>query len=356
MSIFLEGSSGLSVGFSDEATTMVSLSAARRLRIPRDKRSLLTTMVPWLSDYIYASDTGAVAIASAATDISSPDFLTAPSRASVYPNRQSMVFAALSSVLSASDDRLSDDHLHVVCATLGLAFSSRHTALNDIGRRHLGLISQHSASNPVLALFEQLDKLSKGSLVSVAQSHGINPSGKRETLRSAIFKHVGTGLCYKDEAQQSHLACASTTSQLTTDYHDEWDHTNPSVRVQIQILKQLSPILKVPSLRRLLGLHDISYVESDKIKVLRKRLKKIIYALHTGKPTTEYGTGTRRAQHALTEARLRENWPQVIPTHLKERLLANFNFEISAKALSTFRGHGIGKTVVSNCIARRVID
>ncbi|KAJ6480460.1 hypothetical protein C8R47DRAFT_1284796 [Mycena vitilis] len=254
---------------------------------------------------------------------------------SVYGTRQAMAFGSLSLILSASMDRLPDENLSTVCAALGVQYTSRAACLNELGRRRLAIVSQHAAANPVLALCEKLNVLPKGTLVSVTQSHGLNTqSFNREQLLVQIWDHIGKGKCYKEEAQQSHLACSSVSSELDTD--DDWDHADPSVRIQIQILRQLGPILKTAALRRLLELHDVSYVESDKVKVLRKRLKKFLYSLHTGKPSIEYGIGTRRAERARCEARLRENWPQVIPTHLKRKLLANFNFEVSKKALSTF--------------------
>lgn len=44
---------------------------------------------------------------------------------------------------------------------------------------------------------------------------------------------------------------------------------SPSVRLQVNILQQLAPILQVRPLQRLLELHDVRYVESDKAKELR---------------------------------------------------------------------------------------
>ncbi|KAJ7676613.1 hypothetical protein DFH06DRAFT_1428225 [Mycena polygramma] len=255
--------------------------------------------------------------------------------ASVYGSRQSMAFESLSLIMSASVDRLPDNQFEIVCVALGLQFTSRVDCLNELGKRRAAIISQHAASNPILALFEKLDTLPKGTLVSVAQSHGLDPRTlNRENLLVNIWNHIGTGKCYRDEGQQSHLAC-SAASELDTD-EDGWDHADPSVRIQIQILRQLGPILRTAPLRRLLELHNVSYVESDKVKVLRKRLKKFLYGLYTGKPSTEHGVGTRRAQYARAEARLREQWPQVIPDHLKRKLLANFRFETSTQALSTF--------------------
>jgi hypothetical protein len=94
-------------------------------------------------------------------------------------------------------------------------------------------------------------------------------------------------------------------------------------------------------------LHDVSYVETDNVKKLRNRLKRFLDRLDRGK----FGddelslTGSTRKARAREHARLRNEWPQVIPDHLKRKLLANFNLEISSTALATF----VCASCVENC-------
>jgi hypothetical protein len=102
------------------------------------------------------------------------------------------------------------------------------------------------------------------------------------------------------------------------------------------LILSLVPVLKIGPLRRLLDLHDVAYAETDKIKCLRRRLKTFLYQLVTGKPSSEHPAGTWRGDRSRMEARLSMQWPQLVPDHLKKRLLANFNLGLSPRTLSFF--------------------
>jgi hypothetical protein len=47
-------------------------------------------------------------------------------------------------------------------------------------------------------------------------------------------------------------------------------------------------------------------------------------------------TGTARLARRQEIKRLRSEWPQIIPDHLKRRLVSEFNLQISAENLATF--------------------
>jgi hypothetical protein len=85
-------------------------------------------------------------------------------------------------------------------------------------------------------------------------------------------------------------------------------------------------------------MHNVSYSQKDKIKELRKKLRKFMTRLERGK----HGdndlrlTGTARLTRRQEHKKLRAEWPQVIPEHLKRRLVEEFNLQISAENLATF--------------------
>ncbi|KAJ7476628.1 hypothetical protein FB451DRAFT_1460888 [Mycena latifolia] len=107
--------------------------------------------------------------------------------------------------------------------------------------------------------------------------------------------------------------------------------SDPSTLLQIHILRQVCPILKLSSLRRLLDLHDVTYVESDRVKQLRKRLKGFLTRLKTGKrPQSTKKTRSRES------ATLRAEWPQLVPESLKRKLLDHFGLRISADKTGSF--------------------
>ncbi|KAJ7018413.1 hypothetical protein C8F04DRAFT_1199008 [Mycena alexandri] len=92
------------------------------------------------------------------------------------------------------------------------------------------------------------------------------------------------------------------------------------------------------ALRRLLKLHDVPFVDSDKTKKLRRRLKSYLTRLRSSKQFEAQFTssGIARAAHATESARLRAQWLQLIPDHLKKKPLRNFNYKISRDNLATF--------------------
>jgi hypothetical protein len=103
-------------------------------------------------------------------------------------------------------------------------------------------------------------------------------------------------------------------------------------------MRQIVPILTLRPLRRLLDMHDVSYSETDKIKKLRQRLRSFMSQLERGKSEEEelLLTGSARMARRGEHKRLRAEWPQVIPDHLKRQLVSEFNLQISAESLATF--------------------
>ncbi|KAJ7903272.1 hypothetical protein B0H13DRAFT_1882121 [Mycena leptocephala] len=257
---------------------------------------------------------------------------------SLYSTQQAQSFAVLSILISASEDRLPDFALNLTAECLGLEADERSVILRELNHRRRKLAREHQSSHTARTLFENFDTLNKGTLLSIAQAHGIvldHPTS--ESLRNAISEHVGMGKCITHEGFAPFLGCSSLESEFPPST-DVSSCDDPSVRLQIQILRQLMPVLKLNPLRRLLELHDVSYVESDRAKKLRQLLKGYLVRLRSGKyPEHQMGMeGTKRRQRAKESARLRKEWPQVVPAHLKTKLLANFNMEISQETLAVF--------------------
>ncbi|KAJ7802844.1 hypothetical protein B0H13DRAFT_1931668 [Mycena leptocephala] len=238
----------------------------------------------------------------------------------------------------SSEERLPDSALNLTAECLGLETNERSVILRELNLRRRRLAREHHSSHTARTLFEHFDTLKKGTLLSITQAHGIilnNPTVV--SLQNAISEHVGMGKCITHEGFAPFFGCSSLESEFppATDLPSCDD---PSVRLQIHIIRQLMPVLKLNPLRRLLELHDISYVESDRAKKLRQLLKGYLVRLRSGKyPEDQVGMeGTNRRKRAKESARLRKEWPQVVPAHLKKKLLANFNMEISQETLAVF--------------------
>ncbi|KAJ7879709.1 hypothetical protein B0H13DRAFT_1892132 [Mycena leptocephala] len=171
--------------------------------------------------------------------------------------------------------------------------------------------------------------------MSIAQAHGIFLEGAtNESLREAITQHVGMGMCVAHEEFAPFSGCSSLESEVPPN-SETGSCNDPSVRLQI---RQLMPVSKTRPLRRLLELHDVSYLESENAKKLRQRLKSYLIRLRSGKYAQDIVgvPGTNLRLRAQESSRLRKEWPQLVPARLKNKLLANFNMEISQDTLATF--------------------
>ncbi|KAJ7506093.1 hypothetical protein B0H11DRAFT_1904002 [Mycena galericulata] len=257
-----------------------------------------------------------------------------------------MSFAALSILLSASETALPDSHVEQIGLCLGTSHAvalSRIDCYSFMGSKRRQILADHSSQNPSTEIFSNMELLSRGSLLALARSHGIVDLGKtvtKEAIKVLITKHIATGACSSNESSVSHIACSSLLSQLqNAGLGEEYDCEDPNKLLQIQLLSQLCPILHLKALRRLLELHDISYVESDKKRHLRRLLNRYLHQLKSGKlpenepHSTNLGGKQRRARE---RAQLQAAWPQVVPDGLKQKLLKMFNFEISAANLAAF--------------------
>lgn len=185
---------------------------------------------------------------------------------SLYPSQQAMSFAVISILLSASHDRLPDIGIGIVADCMGWEDHSRSAVLSRLSNQRRALVHDHSSSHTARTLFEQLHSLPKGTLMSIAQAHGIFlENATSESLREAITQHVGMGMCVAHEGFAPFLGCSSLESEFPPS-SETGSCNDPSVRLQIQLLRQLMPVLKTRPLRRLLELHDVSYLESDNAK------------------------------------------------------------------------------------------
>ncbi|KAJ6475844.1 hypothetical protein DFH09DRAFT_1109102 [Mycena vulgaris] len=231
-----------------------------------------------------------------------------------------MAFSALSLLLSASDASLPDSSIRVIGTAFGLspaACGSRLRIFASLSDRRASVLAAHSDRVPSLSVFNQLEDLPKGTLLALARSHGlgIDPRpgcSSRDILKDAIMLHLSSGQCLRREGLVSHLSCASLVSQFAGDRLQDQSEDSSTV-LQLHILRQVCPILKLKPLRRLLELHDVSYVESDNVKRLCSRLKAFLTRLKLGKQFVNNGSETGKQTRARQNERLRLNGPSSFP-------------------------------------------
>ncbi|KAJ7240296.1 hypothetical protein C8J57DRAFT_1527738 [Mycena rebaudengoi] len=88
---------------------------------------------------------------------------------------------------------------------------------------------------------------------------------------------------------------------------------DPSTRLQLYILRQVAPTLKLRPLRRLLDMHDVSYSDKENVKKLRRKLQSFMRRLERGKDgdDTIPLTGTAHLGRRQEFKHLRSEWPQL---------------------------------------------
>ncbi|KAJ6561644.1 hypothetical protein B0H19DRAFT_1375022 [Mycena capillaripes] len=139
-----------------------------------------------------------------------------------------MVFPSLSVILSASADRLPVEHLDVICKSLGLpsvSVTSRSDVLNELGRRRREIVTQHTLTNPASVLFQPSDRLTKGTLLSLAKSRNyLSPVPPElrdfdhdvESLPVACWTLGGTGCAAGILARSSAVVVRTSTHDNST--------------------------------------------------------------------------------------------------------------------------------------------
>ncbi|KAJ7024245.1 hypothetical protein C8F04DRAFT_1192662 [Mycena alexandri] len=185
-------------------------------------------------------------------------------------------------------------------------------------------------------ILNRVEDLPKGSLLVLAQSHGLNSAKarSREQLRASIAHYISMGSCTSREGYSSYLACSELESTLPPSaLSTPGTGDDPATCLQIRIIRQIAPLLRVRALKQMLQLHDVKFEEGDNLRQLRKRLKLFLGRLTAGKYAEDDLALTGSAR---LHARLRSDWPQVVPDHLKRRLKAQFNIAISSATLATF--------------------
>jgi hypothetical protein len=221
----------------------------------------------------------------------------------VFPSRSAMMYSVISMLVSASEERLPDSRMEFVASSLGLSDKSRLRFNLFLDQKRTRLVEEQASKSPLDVLFNRLENLPKGTLVAIAQAHGIRfaktPSASE--VKSTLMHHISTGFCSSREGHSSYLGCSSVSQEFDPYTAEPGTAGDPATMLQIHIIQQIAPVLNIRSLRRLLDLHDVSYKSSDPIKKLRLRLKGFLQRLIRGKygDSSDFSlTGSKRKARA----------------------------------------------------------
>jgi hypothetical protein len=138
-------------------------------------------------------------------------------------------------------------HVVLVAEALGLCDPSRTHLLEHLRK---ALLTDHVTVYPVKDLFSDLDVLPKGTLITLALTHGLTvlDDATCNTLCNSIATHIGMGLCTLRESTFTAIACSAIIAQAdaliapgTVD--------DPAARHASSFIPQIAPILPSRALR-----------------------------------------------------------------------------------------------------------
>ena len=200
-----------------------------------------------------------------------------------------------------------------------------------------------------------VEKLTKVSLISLAQAHSITFSLNCTitNLRGIISNHLSHGLCVSGSSE----ACIRTTEKLFADLqgvngNDEIDQTVMLSNLEIQALSSVLQQINLRPIRRILDLRNISYSHSDSLSKLRKQLKIFITSLKKGKKRAEIVASKYAldAEYKANKDKIAKSWPQLVSSDLKEKIVKMFRAQTSKESLSTFTCASCAEsTLCTNC-------
>ncbi|KAJ7804614.1 hypothetical protein B0H13DRAFT_1930672 [Mycena leptocephala] len=150
----------------------------------------------------------------------------------------------LSVLLSSSLERFPDSHATLVSESFGLSEYSRSNLSATLDARHKALVSKDKPIHTARSIFVELDYLLKGTLLCLSHAHGLE-----------LYRYL---------------------------------------------LSQITHILMVRPLKRLLDLHGIRYADTDNIRKLRKHLSCFRKRLGHGKCAEDEPTVTGTARHIVS--------------------------------------------------------
>ncbi|KAJ3009702.1 hypothetical protein NUW54_g2705 [Trametes sanguinea] len=257
----------------------------------------------------------------------------------------------------------SEDMLNCLLSlmSLPLADARSRTGLIEILRQTLvSSCVQPSMTTPadVVAMIESLEDMSTGQLQAIADAHGIQHDGvPAEDLLSLISAHIFTGGCHaasREDRPSGQVACEQFEA-VALDEDTLPDSRFSTDDFQIRLLQSIAGSLSRRALRRLLDAHKVEYNLDDSVSKLRRRVNSYVKSLCKGKqvlrtpPQREWNRPRSRERErwhrrqsdiAAERERLlrgvRNEWPRLVSSTLKDKLIRAFRYETSSESLRSF--------------------
>ena len=166
------------------------------------------------------------------------------------------------------------------------------------------------------------------TIKSVGATHGviIPDTDSREEGTEKVLDHVTHGGCA--DGTDTSPGCERVVKDMAPRHQDV-------VHLQVAVLKSIIDVVSKKQLGKVLRLHEIDYDPTDTQKVLRSRLKNHIRWIENGKlKEVEQESDAIERLRKLDE--IRKNWPKLIPSHTKEKIIRDFRAATSSAMLASF--------------------
>ena len=262
------------------------------------------------------------------------DVSTCKNIASSFSSQVDLTTSVLNMLTSSSE--ISTEELQCVIHALAIRPA---VDLRNPRRSYITALRTYAAnvetanSFPVLphVLFAQYEKFKKADLLNIAAQHGLSVSDKSvvDTVKHDILFHVARGSCVDAPFPGCRTVCEAYPSC------DFPDANSLIIYLFTSILTSKSRKL----FKRVLALHAIPFCATDGIHQLRRHLRSHIASVKRGKRLSNLSRLRReeaRTKHANQRDTIRQTWPQLVPTSLKDKILSMFLDETSSEALAMF--------------------
>ena len=191
-----------------------------------------------------------------------------------------------------------------------------------------------SSAKALSHVLSSIEYANKAMLLDLVKLHGIRHPSKYsiDMLRDLLFSHLSYGEC----ADSASVACTQLAASFCV-RNDLYPFTT-KVNLQLQILSSILYLVRQRPLRRILSCLNVTAESDLSLSKLRSELKKFITKLKRGKQK-EYAHNSILEQEKKLELKKKENsenWPQLVPDCLKEKIIKLFHEKTSSEVLATF--------------------
>ena len=245
--------------------------------------------------------------------------------------------AAIDSVLAASVSEFPTEFLVYVTRCLGLTVNAGTNNVRHLLKRSLsvhkknveqtGALFEGRNEDLNLLLLKNVDNMRLPSLKATAKQHGLASNHDKETLKVNIFRHLSDGRCFGSSMEGCSQIIASSVVL------NDGISPSSSVSLTTAVLTLIARKGSRRNVERVLKDRGIQFTQGCSLRQLRAVTKKYVTRLNKGKAVENIRMeATRKRTNSIKQ--IRDQWPQLVPQRLKDKIVDLFKEQTSSAALS----------------------